>query len=359
MPEDGLILLLPEDDGPPCAAWRVAQGLALAVAADGALARWPGRVTALAPASAVPVLCQPVGEAVTPAQALGLARLAAADHALSGGSVALAALEDDMALTALIDPARRDGWQRAVAALVGRPADALVPAALALPPPTGDTVHRATLGGMDLARTGAAAFAAEPALWQALVPPGARVVPCSEATLAERLAQAHARPWFDLLDGRVAAAAVPLRRLGALALVVVLLALVVPVAQIARWRMAAAQADAGAVAQVRARFPGVADMDQAERAVRAARLQAQAGADGWAPQTAALWQALRAAPGVRLAGLAHGEDGVLRFTLAAPESAPIDAVLLALQQAGWRLAQPPAPVRDGGAVVASIAMHAP
>jgi general secretion pathway protein L len=49
----------------------------------------------------------------------------------------------------------------------------------------------------------------------------------------------------------------------------------------------------------------------------------------------------------------------LHFTLAAPDTAAIDAVLLDLQRAGWRLDQPPAPVRDGGAVVASLAMRAP
>lgn len=359
MPDDGLILLLPEVGGPPCAAWRIAEEQAVAIPADAGLAGWPGRVTALAPPGAMPVLCQPADDAATPAQALGLARLAAADGALALGSVAVAALEDDMILTVRIDPARLDAWQQAVAAMIGRPADALVPVALVLPPPAAGTVHRAVLGGMDLARTAAAAFAAEPLLWQALVSPEASVVPCSDAVLSQRLMQAHARPWLDVLGGPDVKAGVPPRRLAWLAILVLLLALAVPVAQIARWRMAATDAEANALAQVRARFPGVADMTGAEQVVRTARRQAQAGADGWAPPTAALWQALRAAPGVRLAGLVHGEDGVLRFTLSAPDTAAIDAVLLALQRAGWRLDQPAAPVRDGGAVVASLAMRAP
>ena len=264
-----------------------------------------------------------------------------------------------MVLTARIDPARFEAWQQAVVATVGRPADALVPAALVLPPPAAGTVYRAALGGMDLARTPVAAFAAEPPLWQALVLPDMRVVPCSDAVMAGRLAQTHARPWLDVLGETAIPTAAPPRRLAWLAMLVLLLALAVPVAQIARWRMAAAHAEANALAQVRARFPGVANMTRAEQVVRAARQQAQAGADGWAPPTAALWQALRAAPGVRLAGLSHDEDGVLHFTLAAPDTAAIDAVLLDLQRAGWRLDQPPAPVRDGGAVVASLAMRAP
>lgn len=359
MPEDGLILLLPEAGGPPCAAWRIADGQAVAIPADAGLAGWAGRVTALAPPGAMPVLCQPIEDAATPAQALGLARLAAADGALARGSVAGAALEDGMVLTARIDPARLEAWQQAVVAMIGRPADALVPVVLVLPPPAVCTVHRAVLGGMDLARTAAAAFAAEPLLWQALVPPETSLVPCSDVVLSQRLMQAHARPWLDVLGGADAKVGAPPRRLAWLAILVLLLALAVPVAQIARWRMAAAGAEANALAQVRARFPDVADMTRAEQVVRAARRQAQAGADGWAPPTAALWQALRATSGVRLAGLVHGGDGVLRFTLTAPDTAAIDAVLLALQRAGWRLDQPPAPVRDGAAVVASLAMRAP
>ncbi|GHC88829.1 type II secretion system protein L [Novosphingobium pokkalii] len=359
MPDDGLILLLPEAGGPPCAAWRIAEEQAVAIPADAGLAGWPGRVTALAPPGAMPVLCQPIEDAATPAQALGLARLAAADAALAHGSLALAALEDGMVLTAQIDSARLEAWQQAVVAMIGRPADALVPAALVLPPPAAGTVYRAALGGMDLARTVAAAFAAEPLLWQALVPPEASVEPCSDAVLSQRLMQAHARPWLDVLGGANAKAGAPPRRLAWLAILVLLLALAVPVGQIARWRMAAAGAEANALAQVRARFPGVADIASAEQVVRTARRQAQAGADGWAPPTAALWQALRAAPEVRLAGLVHSKGGVLRFTLTAPDTAAIDAVLLDLQRAGWRLDQPPAPVRDGGVVVASLAMRAP
>jgi general secretion pathway protein L len=212
-------------------------------------------VTALAPPGAMPVLCQPIEDAATPAQALGLARLAAADAALAHGSLALAALEDGMVLIAQIDPARFEAWQQAVVATVGRPADALVPAALVLPPPAAGTVYRAALGGMDLARTPVAAFAAEPPLWQALVLPDMRVVPCSDAVMAGRLAQAHARPWLDVLGETAIPTAAPPRRLAWLAMLVLLLALAVPVAQIARWRMAAAHAEANALAQVRARFP--------------------------------------------------------------------------------------------------------
>jgi hypothetical protein len=150
MPDDGLILLLPEAGGPPCAAWRIAEEQAVAIPADAGLVGWPDRVTALAPPGAMPVLCQPIEDAATPAQALGLARLAAADAALAHGSLALAALEDGMVLTARIDPARLEAWQQAVVATVGRPADALVPAALVLPPPAAGTVYRAALGAWTL-----------------------------------------------------------------------------------------------------------------------------------------------------------------------------------------------------------------
>ncbi|NMN03288.1 MULTISPECIES: hypothetical protein [unclassified Novosphingobium] len=359
MPDAGLILLLPENGGPPCAAWRVADGVAQPLSPGEALPAMPGCVTALVPSGAVPVLVQPLEATATPAQTLALARLAAQDGALAAGSEAVAALSEGQALIALVDPVRRAAWQQAVSVATGQVADALVPAALVLPPPAPGTVHCATLGGVDLARTATAAFVAEPPLWQALLPADDRVVRCDASVLAERLAQGHAQPWIDLADHAAHRAPWPMRRLARLAALVGVLALAVPVAQIARWRTDSARIVATAVAQVRTRHADVADLAGAERAVRIDRMQQQAGADGWAPPTAALWQALRAAPAVRLAALAHQEDGALRFTLAAGDAPAIDAVLLALQRDGWRVAQPPVPVRDGAGIVATVTMRAP
>lgn len=360
MPEQGLILLLAETGGPPVAAWRVADGRIDALQAGQDLAGWRGRITALVPAAQAPVLTLAAQETTTAAQALAVARLAAQDHALAPGSIAVAGADDAQIVATLVAPQALAAWQAQVVVLTGRHADALLPAGLLLPLPPEGTVHRASLWGeLVLARTDQAAFVAEAPLWQALVPEGARVVDWAEGDLGQRLLQAHGAPWLDLQGRATEQAAWPVRRLARLAVLVSVLALAVPVAQIVRWRWDTAQIAAASVAQVRARFPTVTDLASAEQAVGAARRQAQAGADGWATPTAALWQALRTAPGVRLAGLQHTAQGSLRFTLAARETAPVDAVLLALQRDGWRLAQPPAPVRDGAGIVATITMRAP
>ncbi|MDR6510391.1 general secretion pathway protein L [Novosphingobium capsulatum] len=360
MPDHGLILLLAESGGPPVATWCVADGRIDALPAGQDLAGWRGRITALVPAAQAPVLALTAQETATADQALAVARLAAQDHALAPGSTAVAGRDDGQVVTTLVASQALAAWQGEVVALTGRGADAVLPAGLLLPPPPAGTVHRASLGrGMVLARTDQAAFVAEAPLWQALVPDGARVVDWAERDLGPRLLQAHAAPWLDMQGGAAGQATWPVRRLARLAVLVSVLALAVPVAQIVRWRVDAARIAAASLAQVRARFPAVTDLASAEQAVNAARRRAQAGADGWAPPTAALWQALRAAPGVRLAGLQHTAQGSLRFTLAARETALVDAVLLALQRDGWRLAQPPAPVRDGAGIVATITMRAP
>jgi hypothetical protein len=111
------------------------------------------------------------------------------------------------------------------------------------------------------------------------------------------------------------------------------------------------RAEAAALARVRARFPQVADFAGAQALVVRAAGNAAGWAMGWAPVTAALWQALRASPGVRLAGRPHDEDGHVHWGLGL--GGAIDAVMLALQRDGWRLAPPPRRCA-GGAVLATI-----
>lgn len=360
MPEPALLLLLPETGDTLCAAWRVVvDGQVERLDPELALDGWPGPVVGLVPAGLVPVMITQADTEATPRQSLAVARLAAQDGALDAGALAVTALEGGCVLTALFDPRRLAHWQRQVAHATGRPADVLVPAALVLPPAKVGDAHRADIAGMVLARTSQAAFAGETPLWDALVPAHTRVSDWSAAELAPRLAQAVTEPWLDLVENGGATAPWPKKRLMRLALLVAGLAMAVPLAQIARWHFGAARIEAQVVTQVGTRFPGVTDMAGAERAVRAERLRRQAGADGWAAPTAALWQALRAAPAVRLAGLSREEDGTLHFTLAAPDAAPVDTVLLALQRDGWRVAPPPAPVRDGDGIVATLAMQAP
>lgn len=349
----GLVLLLGEDG--PVAAWRVvdgrAQGLDLADMVDVS-----GRVVALVPPDALPVRIVRGAPGATPVQAVAAARLSAQVWAEGDGVVA-ALLDETRVMVATPGGGQVAGWLGQVRAALGREADALVPAGLILPEPPEGGVSRGKIGPLVLVRGEAALFAGEAALWDALVPEGGAVLDCDGAALAQGVAACHAAPPFDLAGDAPAAGA--MRRLALLAGLVGALVLALPLAQAGRWQFDVWRAEAAALARVRARFPQVADFAGAQALVARERAARQAGAMGWAPVSAALWRALRASPGVRLAVLGHDEDGTLHVTLGAGSAAPIDAVMLALQRDGWRLAPPPAPVQQGGEVLATITVLAP
>lgn len=353
----GLILLLGEEV--PLAAWRVVQGAAQRLAPGDPWPEVDGPITALLPPGPAPVwFVDPVWGS-TAAQARTAARLAARERGWDSGSVVWADGEEPILILRARE-AQVAAWQAQVVAALGREADDLVPAALALPVPPPGGACRAKVGERVLARTEAAAFAGEPALWGALVGPDMPVVEVGEAALCEGLAALHDAPPFAAFQGQAGPGAPwPLRRLGRLAALVAVLGLALPLGQVARWRWADSRVETATLAQVARRFPGVTDLVGAAAVVERETRQKQIGTTGWAPVTAALWQALRTQPGVRLAALSHEEDGTLRVSLAAPGIAPINAVLLDLQRQGWAMLQPPVPVQDGSETLAALTVQAP
>ena len=75
---------------------------------------------------------------------------------------------------------------------------------------------------------------------------------------------------------------------------------------------------------------------------------------------AAVLAAMQPVPSIRLRDLGYNADGTLHFTAAAPRAEDVNAVLIALQNAGWKVTVPPSLASDPtGATVVAITVRAP
>jgi general secretion pathway protein L len=119
-----------------------------------------------------------------------------------------------------------------------------------------------------------------------------------------------------------------------------------------------ARGDALALAQ--RRFPAASDLDSAERLVAADMAKRGQGAANFTAPMAAVLAAMQPVPSIRLRDLGYSADGTLRFTAAAPRAEDVNAVLIALQNAGWKVTVPPSLASDPTrATVVAITVRAP
>lgn len=365
---DGLIVLLPAADGGRWHWWRVSGGRAgrdMAFDPEVHTAPWgeAGRVTVLVPAGDAPVLDRALPD-MPEAQALAAERLAAAQSALGDGVVHVAvAAHEGRLLSCRVDDQVMTHWLALLKAQGIDPV-AMVPAGLVLPRREG-TVMLADLCGQMLARTAEAAFAAEPGLVPALAGAADQAALEGDA-LALRLAEVHAAPPLNLRQGRHAQKSPSAFRAGEwlglarMAAVAALLALALMVVWVVKWNADSAAEQARALEMAQQRFPQATDLDAAERLLNAEMARRGVGGTSFAAPSAALLDAMRGAPGMTLRALAYDADGTLRFTAAAPRAEDVNAVLIALQNEGWKVTVPPALAPDPtGAIIAAITVRAP
>ncbi|WP_183614284.1 type II secretion system protein GspL [Novosphingobium hassiacum] len=363
----GLIVLLPAGVDEPWRWWRVSEGAVSAEQVfDPASESTPwgdvGEVTVLVPASVAPVRDR-VLPAMPLAQALAAERLGLAQGGLADERhVAVGAGEGHL-LSCSVALSQMDRW---LASLAGQGLDpvAIVPAALVLPR-VADALVLGDLGGQLLARTGDAAFAAEPALVDAL---GDELeqVGLDEHALAARLAELHGTPPLNLRQGQYAPRRVSVfavanwQILARMAACAALLALALILVWIVKWNLDSSAQEARALELAQARFPAANDLDGAERLLSAELARRGQGGASFAAPAAAVLDAVRPVAGVRLRDLGYGADGTLRFTAAAPRAEDVNAVLIALQNQGWKVTVPPSLAPDPtGATVAAITVRAP
>lgn len=358
---DGLIVLLPAQ---PDEAWRFWTVGADDIGAEQVAVELPGHgaLTVLVPSAVTPVVDKPL-PAMPVAQALAAERLALGQAGLAAERHVAVGAADGRLLSCRIANAEMDRW---LALLAARGADpqAIVPAALVLPRRE-DALVLGRLGEQLLARTPTAAFAAEEALVD-LLGEGLAQQALDDRELAQRLLQVHIAPPLNLRQGLYAPRRVSVFRtanwlgLARMAAVAALLGLLLMLVWIVKWNLDSSAEEARALELAQKRFPAATDLNAAERLLGAELAKRGEGGASFAAPAAALLDAMRPVPGVKIRDLGYGADGTLRFTAAAPRAEDVNAVLIALQNNGWKVTVPPALAPDPtGATVAAITVRAP
>ncbi len=126
------------------------------------------------------------------------------------------------------------------------------------------------------------------------------------------------------------------RRIAALIGLIVLASLLVSLIQIIRLNAESSRLDAQTVALAQTIDPTVTDPEMAEGRM-GALLASRGGLGGFTGMMAGLMTAMQANPNVALANVSLGADGSLRVQLAANRAEEINDVLIAVQEAGWRI----------------------
>lgn len=364
---DGLIVLLPGQADAPWRWWRVGErGLGREMTFDAQAERAPwgeaGAVTVLVPAANAPVIDRTMPD-MPEAQALAAERLALAQSGLDPVQHVAVGADAGRLLACRVAPAAMDRWLGVLVAQ-GIDPQALVPAALVLPHPERGLML-ADLGGQLLARTADAAFAGEPGLVAALAE-GQEQSALAGDELLGRLAQIHAAPPLNLRQGQYGLRRVSVFRtadwlgLARMAAVAALLALLLMLVWVVKWNFDSSAEESHALELAQQRFPTATDLDSAERLLDAELARRGEGGASFAAPAAALLDVMRGVPGVKLRDMGYGADGTLRFTAAAPRADDVNAVLIALQNQGWKVTVPPSLAPDPtGATVAAITVRAP
>lgn len=370
---DGLIVALPLGDGEALHWWRVADGAIVDAGQDANVRDAAGlpsveageRVMALVPADLAAVSTQN-HPGLAPRQAEAAARIAAIAHAIGGDAdthAATAYVEGDEAGAVTVATIARSRLAAGLAALQaqGIDPDIVLPVGLLLP--SGDPVS-ATIGAEPVVRAIGRCWPDEPAL-TALLLPDTPPMRLPEAEVAALLEAGFAAPALNLRSGAFAKArprssmsARQKRILAIMVAAVVLLPLLIALIWLARLNLAASSADERALASARAVVGQASDVGDAERKLDARLSASGRGGAQLGVVTAALERAMQAAPGTSVRTLGWRADGTLSTTLQAPRVEDLNAVLIALQTAGWRVTANPRQ-ESSGQSVADITVRAP
>ena len=352
MADSGLIVTCPSGPDAALSWWRAQDGHIVARGQDfsppAAGADTP--VVALVPASDTVIRTLEMGE-MSAAQAEAAARYRAAD--LSIGSdlfVAVralgkteAALADGVSMRVLCATIARTTLADHLAelALRGLDPDIIVPVGLLLP--GGDQPVSATFGDLGADRLGDLVLPPDEALGALLLGGQAPMVLDSEArdaTLTAMLADpplnlrqgdfARRTPLFALGPGQGRTLA---WLLGALALV----SLAVPLAEIAKNYLGVDLAERRALANAQRLVPGATDAALAEQQIDAKLAARGAGNMVASVPLAGLLSAIQPVPGVVIRQADYRPGGIIGAMIAAPRVEDLNAVLIALQNNGYKV----------------------
>ncbi|PKP86134.1 MAG: general secretion pathway protein GspL [Alphaproteobacteria bacterium HGW-Alphaproteobacteria-17] len=342
--DDGVIVDSGQDEG-----W-IDAGERAAGAADA-----DDRLIALAPAIDVPIRWRRYPDAA-PAQAAAAARVDTLRDSLGEGALlhivagepATTGQAVPVAVTTHAAMAVWTGWLAAR----GLSADAIIPAAAAVPPPEAESLWRAELGGEHIVRSADRAYVSDPAL-DPLIAASHPVLPLAADRMREALLLTVAAPPLDLLSGawkpkrRWALDPALVRLAKRLAIALVAVSLLIPVVHMLRVASDTRRADAAVIAMAKSAGINAPDATTAEAEIDRRLAAAGGGPLAFSVPASALYAAMRDAPGASIRSLSHRTDGTLTTMLAAPRVEDINQVLLALQARGYRITAQPMAGSDG------------
>jgi len=316
--------------------WRHGSGDDLLAADEQALLLLPTGETALHWV-ACPGMTPQQGAAAAPLLAIE-ASLGSSDD-LHAATPAGATGEDAHVAAVIARPAM-DYWMARCAA-AGVPDAAIVPAGMILPPST-DGYAAGRVGAEDVLRgPDCVVGALEP--HAPLIVGDAPIDILDADSIDACLVAALAQPPLDLRQGRYARRGArlfdgqDLRIAAALVGLIALVALLAALVSIVRYNLAAGSLDRQTVELARSVAPQLSDAADANARLSAMAI-ARGGAGGLSGMAAAVMTAMRGVPSVSLGSLSMLADGSLRVRLVASRPEDINKVLIALQNAGWRIA---------------------
>jgi len=301
-----------------------------------------GTVMLVLPASAVTLRRVDLpSQDLSAAQARSVAQRMAREASIDGGEgLHVVVAEDDARTVAVI--AREDmAHYLAWAQEQGLEPDIITPAGALLPEPeTG--YGRADIGGATIIR-GQGLFADASQHWVRAHISDAQMTDMDRRAVDAALVDALVQPSLNMRSGefarprKSAVTADYWTRLaiwvGCMALATLLISLVL----IAKYQWSASQLDDRALEAAQSVLPAASDSRLAQEEL--GRMLSAQGATGYGftGPVAGLMRAMQSVPGVSFTTLGRGDDGLVHATLASARADDINAVLIAVQAAGYRI----------------------
>lgn len=322
--------------------------------ADGQMTRGAGqaddRLVLLLPASECTVSWVNI-DAATPRQAAAAARAQTLAVAIDAEVHVVAEPADGLIAVATVSHAVMRHWL-GWAEQHGRTVASMMPAALLLPAPAPGTLSVANLAGQKMARNETRAFVMESGMEDILTGSAVQIPVDAGPAIADLLGT----PRLNLLNGPYAPPRQQwfnrerLKAVAALVALILLISLVIGLARLVRLHADIARID-GETAALASTALGRGITAESATSELDARISAVGVSRGSANAAlAALMQAMEAQGAVGIDAASWDRSGTLTVTLGATRADEINPVLLALQNAGYRVTAQPRQGTDGRAL---------
>jgi general secretion pathway protein L len=324
----------------------------------------PEGIVAVIPAEAVALHAAAL-EGLSLPQARAAARLLVSENSIAPVDTLHVALGEVLAdgedrMIAAVDAALMTQWLASLQA-VGLDPDVMIPAPLLLPRPS-DGYVTGMIEGMAVVRGRSSGWSDDPALTP-LLTGEAPVTVLSPEDTERAIAIEVAAPSLNLRQGRFAKRQRwridwPLvRRLGWLGVAIATVTLLISIAAIARYSLAADALDLQADNAARSGLPR-GDAANPVQALEDRLAGLRGGGLGFSATTGALFSAVQSTAGVELATLDFAADGSVRATVLAPGAPEVEALLARIRQAGLPVTASPFQT-EGGRIRGELRISAP